>query len=116
MTRLAPCLLLLATLTGCREPEKPAATVAAGDYQVDKLFTVEGCTVYRFLDSGGNKYFTNCSGTTAWSEDCGKGCDPQKGIPGGAHHTERQLSPHEQDNTPIPAMAPVRWNEERYAL
>ncbi|MNJ27762.1 hypothetical protein D3C77_222770 [compost metagenome] len=28
---------------------------------------------------------------------------------------ERQLSPHEQD-TPTPAKAPVRWNEERYEL
>ncbi|WP_095162613.1 hypothetical protein [Pseudomonas sp. Irchel 3F5] len=28
---------------------------------------------------------------------------------------ERQLSPHEQD-TPTPAKAPVRWNEERYSL
>ncbi|MFJ2549560.1 hypothetical protein ACIOVF_24280 [Pseudomonas sp. NPDC087612] len=115
MTRLALCLLLLATLAGCREPDKPAATVVAGTYKVDKLFTVDGCTVYRFLDGGGYKYFTNCSGTTAWSEDCGKGCDPQKGIPGGDHHTERQLSPHEQD-TPTPAKAPVRWNEERYSL
>nr|NLU60008.1 DUF4884 domain-containing protein [Pseudomonas sp. BIGb0427] len=79
MTRLALCLLLLATLAGCREPDKPAATVVAGTYKVDKLFTVDGCTVYRFLDGGGNKYFTNCSGTTAWSEDSGKGCDPQKG-------------------------------------
>ncbi|CAK9889161.1 DUF4884 domain-containing protein [Pseudomonas fluorescens] len=116
MTRLALCLLLLATLAGCREPDKPAATVVAGTYKVDKLFTVDGCTVYRFLDSGSNKYFTNCSGTTAWSEDCGKGCDPQKGVPGGAHRTERQLSRHETQPEPTPALAPGRWIDERYEL
>ena len=117
MTRLALCLLLLATLAGCREPDKPAATVVAGTYKVDKLFTVDGCTVYRFLDGGRDRYFTNCSGSASWSQDCGKGCNPAQEISGGSHQAgnERQLSPHEQD-TPTPAKAPVRWNEERYEL
>ncbi|WP_110970823.1 hypothetical protein [Pseudomonas huaxiensis] len=31
--------------------------------------------------------------------------------------SERQLSPHEQENNgPTPAQAPARWNEERYSL
>ncbi|MNJ76386.1 hypothetical protein D3C77_736580 [compost metagenome] len=29
---------------------------------------------------------------------------------------QRQRHPLEQDNSPTPAMAPVRWNEERYSL
>lgn len=37
-----------------------------------------------------------------------KACQLQAG-------NERQLSPYEQD-TPTPAKAPVRWNEERYEL
>jgi hypothetical protein len=40
-------------------------------------------------------------------------CEPVNQLQAG---NERQLSPHEQDNTPTPAMAPVRWNEERYSL
>ncbi|NBA95545.1 hypothetical protein [Pseudomonas sp. R5(2019)] len=42
----------------------------------------------------------------------GISCIPDSHLQAG---NERQLSPHEQD-TPTPAMAPVRWNEERYSL
>ena len=30
--------------------------------------------------------------------------------------TERQLSPHETQHEPIPALAPGRWIDERYEL
>ncbi|QBF29106.1 hypothetical protein EXN22_16400 [Pseudomonas tructae] len=42
----------------------------------------------------------------------GISCIPDSQLQAG---NERQLSPHEQD-TPTPAKAPVRWNEERYSL
>lgn len=46
---------------------------------VDKLFTHEGCTVYRFRDAGYSHYYAKCAGgtastDTAYSETCGKGC------------------------------------------
>lgn len=119
MTRVALCLLLLTALAGCREPDKPALSVVAGTYQVDKLFTVDSCTVYRFLDGGWTRYFTNCSGSVSWSQDCGKGCNPAQEISGGKHQAgnERQLSPHEQqDNGPTPAGAQALLIEERYSL
>ena len=32
------------------------------NYEVELLFEVDGCKVYRFWD-GGNRYFTTCNGT-----------------------------------------------------
>lgn len=53
-------------------------TVQHGDFNVSKLFTVDGCTVYRFYDSGDFKYFTKCeraeSSSISGEEYCGKNC------------------------------------------
>lgn len=44
----------------------------------------------------------------------GISCIPDSQLRAG---NERQLSPHEQeDNGPTPALAPGRWDEERYSL
>ncbi|WP_038995130.1 hypothetical protein [Pseudomonas putida] len=82
MTRLALCLLLLAT--------SASATENVIDVQHDSQ---RGVTCY--LLNG-----------------VGISCIPDRQLQAG---NERQLSPHEQD-TPTPAKAPVRWNEERYEL
>ena len=82
MTRLALCLLLLAT--------SASATENVIDVQHDSQ---RGVTCY--LLNG-----------------VGISCIPDRQLQAG---NERQLSPHEQD-TPTPAKAPVRWNEERYSL
>lgn len=59
-------------------------SVAAGrDFQVDRLFTVDECTVYRFADSGNWRYFTNCKGTTMTTENCGKNCTREVTVNGG---------------------------------
>jgi hypothetical protein len=46
--------------------------------QVEKLFEVDGCTIYRFRDGPAPRYFTRCSAaapsSVAWDENCGKGC------------------------------------------
>ena len=73
MTRLALCLLLLATLAGCK---------------------FEVC-----IDASGKK----CSQTRA--STCEFKAD-----------TRRQLSPHETQPEPTPALAPGRWIDERYKL
>ncbi|WP_010226265.1 hypothetical protein [Pseudomonas donghuensis] len=82
MTRLALCLLLLAT--------GASATENVIDVQHDSQ---RGVTCY--LLNG-----------------VGISCIPDSQLQAG---NERQLSPREQD-TPTPAKAPVRWNEERYEL
>lgn len=68
-------LMIAALLAGCgggrEEQWKPPA------FDVQPLFTHDGCTVYRFdgMAFGGRHfgYFTNCKGTTEWPVGCGKG-------------------------------------------
>ena len=72
-------LAVLATtmVAGC---EKPAEAVAHAKekFAVERLFTHDGCTVYRFRDYN-PRYFTRCDGitaqsTTTWQGSCGKNC------------------------------------------
>ncbi|MBF8706086.1 hypothetical protein IR016_04695 [Pseudomonas putida] len=83
MTRLALCLLLLAT----------GANAASNiiDVQHDSQ---RGVTCY--LLNG-----------------VGISCIPDSQLPAG---NERQLSPHETQPEPTPALAPGRWIDERYQL
>lgn len=69
---LATSLLALA---GCGKPAESSVR-AGSDFKVDKLFTVDGCTVYRFSDAGHWRYFTNCSGSTAYTNTVGKSAWP----------------------------------------
>lgn len=65
-------IIALLFIASCSKP--PETTHSAGlEFKVDKLFTIDGCTVYRFEDSR-TVYFTNCSGSTKYSETCGKNC------------------------------------------
>ncbi|UVM53543.1 hypothetical protein LOY37_14265 [Pseudomonas sp. B21-012] len=94
MTRFALCLLLLATLAGCdTRPETPPQAL-------DVLHD-------------------DARGVTCWQSSrnyVSLSCLPDWMLQGQLQAgNERQLSPHEQD-TPTPAKAPVRWNEERYEL
>lgn len=72
-------ILVLTVLAGCSKPAETSTQVGK-DFVVEKLFTYEGCTVYRFTDAGYSRYFTNCSGSTSWSETCGKNCTRPVGI------------------------------------
>lgn len=56
-------------LSGCQK-QAETTTRAGVEFQVDKLFTIDGCTVYRFADGGYPRYFTNCSGSAEWVESC----------------------------------------------
>ena len=71
-------ILAVALLAGCGKPAE-TSTAVGKEFVVDKLFTHEGCTVYRFYDGGNSRYYTNC-GSTAWTRQCGKGCTRQEGI------------------------------------
>lgn len=83
MTRLALCLLLLAT--------GASATENIIDIEHDSQ---RGVTCY--LLNG-----------------VGISCIPDSQLQAG---NERQLSPHEKDSGPTPALAPGRWIDERYEL
>lgn len=81
MKILALALAMFA-LFGCEKQAEMSQPAGVG-FQVDKLFTVDGCTVYRF-DDAGRRYFTDCKGSTEWRESCGKNCSRDAGVYGGA--------------------------------
>jgi Domain of unknown function (DUF4884) len=51
--------------TSCKREAKEVAVTNNSSFQVELLFEVDGCKVYRFWD-GGNRYFTQCSGSVQW--------------------------------------------------
>lgn len=66
-TTIVGCVIFL---TACQKDAESLARVGH-DFKVEKLFTHEGCTVYRFDDTR-TVYYTNCQGSTQSS--CGKNC------------------------------------------
>lgn len=60
------CSLLL--LVGCRGDAIKVISTENPDFKVEKLFTHEGCTVYRFVD-GNVVYYSNCNNgsSTQWN-------------------------------------------------
>ena len=83
MIRAAITLAALVLLSGCYKQAESSAT-AGLDFRVERLFTHDGCTVYRFQYFG-TKYFTRCDGSVSaevsWQESCGKSCSRQVSVP-----------------------------------
>lgn len=79
---LIPILIALA-LSGCARHGAETKLSDNAEFDISRLFTVDGCSVYRFADGGNWRYFTNCSGTTMTNESCGKNCSRNVSIPGG---------------------------------
>lgn len=75
VTRVYATLLLALLLAGCNRSPISTASTDNHEVAVDKLFTHEGCTIFRFSDGGYDHYFADCRGATV-SQDhgCGKGC------------------------------------------
>jgi hypothetical protein len=78
---IVPFLLL----AGCSqtEPEKTLAT-SNPQFEVDVIGKVDGCTIYRFRDSGRPHYFVKCAdgaAQTMTNQNCGKNCQYQDHIP-----------------------------------
>ena len=85
-TKIMLSLAALAMVAGCEKPAEAVAHAGIG-FNVERLFTHEGCTVFRFGDAG-SRYFTRCDGvaaqsTTTWQESCGKGCTHPVEVSGG---------------------------------
>ena len=88
-TKIILTLAVLATtmVAGCEKPAESVVRTGAG-FTVERLFTHEGCTVFRFGDGGSIRYFTRCDGiaaqsTTTWQESCGKNCTRPVEVSGG---------------------------------
>lgn len=72
-------ILLSILLSSCEDRGQPVSiTDAADNFNVEKIFKKDNCTVYRFYDSG-NHYFTDC-GETMSTVSCGKHCTRQENI------------------------------------
>ena len=73
-------LIALVVLLGCSKPGESKAPVSNGNFDVTRLFTTDGCTLYRFEDAGENRYFSKCISAMKsevsydTSHTCGKGC------------------------------------------
>ncbi|MDZ5602551.1 hypothetical protein SJI00_07175 [Pseudomonas sp. RP23018S] len=89
MTRLALCLLLLATGVSAHAALPNEVSVIHDD---ERNVT---CWLFWSFNRGGIS------------------CIPDSQLQAGA---DRQLSPHEQQPEPTPALAPGRWIDERYEL
>ncbi|WP_054926223.1 hypothetical protein [Pseudomonas sp. NBRC 111142] len=98
MTRLALCLLLLATGASASEN---VIDVQHDSQRGVTCYLLNGVGISCIPDSQLRP--PNCGAGTEWP------CDGQA-------HNERQLSPHETQPEPTPAMAPGRWIYERYQL
>jgi outer membrane biogenesis lipoprotein LolB len=55
--------LTIVLLTACTG-EAEEKTKVSKNFEVDRLFTHDGCTVYRFMDKGSSHYYVNCNGGT----------------------------------------------------
>lgn len=52
-------LLLIIFLVSCGKNSQETKKTSNKDYDVELLFKVDGCSVYRFKDGDNYKYFTN---------------------------------------------------------
>jgi hypothetical protein len=84
MIRLAFFLALcVAALAACGKRAEGVSPSSNAGVKVERLFTTDGCTVYRFEDYGHYRYFVRCEGGmshTQWQEGSGKTTRPT-GIP-----------------------------------
>lgn len=70
-------------LSACSGKAESAAQSTNGEFQVERLFDADGCTVYRFWDGRHRRYFSKCQGATSqtnWQESCGKSCTREAGV------------------------------------
>lgn len=86
MQRKTRAVVLLGCLwpSGCAANPVSVHATNNDEVPVEKLFTHEGCTVYRFKDVGYH-YYVRCDGPgiamTHSREPCGKGCVVNQDIP-----------------------------------
>ena len=55
-------LIALVVLLGCEKTGEAMVPVSNGNFEVTRLFTTDGCTLYRFKDDGENRYWSKCTG------------------------------------------------------
>lgn len=66
MKRLILIAIAALLLSGCDTEGVGSESTDNDQVVVERLFTVEGCTMYKFRDGWRNIYWTNCPGTTQY--------------------------------------------------
>lgn len=76
VAKIAIIALLSLVVAGCGNKGEQEKQSSNPNFNVTRLFTHEGCAVYRFSDVGAYRYYAVCGGhaSTDWTEGCGKGC------------------------------------------
>lgn len=85
MKRLIILIMAIAASACTKQAMESSTPSGNSNFTVDKLFTQDGCTVYRFYDAG-KRYFVKCTSgdaRTEWREQCGKNCSRPVEIPTG---------------------------------
>lgn len=78
-------ILLIAILciftSGCNQEALSSKQTDNPNFNVEKLFSEDGCTVYRFYDAGIH-YFSKCENNSSVSakHSCGKNCSKEERI------------------------------------
>ena len=68
-------LLIMMLIVSCSKIGTSVSPLnAKDDFEVTLLFTQNECSVYRFIDVGSHRYFTNCQGSVTSRVSCGKNC------------------------------------------
>lgn len=73
---LAVVAMLIVGLSACGRKAEGVAPTSNNNFEIEKLFTHEGCTMYRFEDVY-SRYFMICKDQPSqveWQENCGKNC------------------------------------------
>jgi hypothetical protein len=78
---MGKAILIMLFFTSCAKIAERQADSTKPDFDVEKLFTSEGCAVYRFYDAGHFRYFANCNGSVNHTQQCGKNCTRTETIP-----------------------------------
>lgn len=69
--------MVLLILTGCEKQPISSQQTDNVNFQVDLLFSKDGCNVYRFYDQGRSIYFVKCDNGNLQTQStfsCGKNC------------------------------------------
>lgn len=74
MKKILLAILCLSAISCAKKAEQSAAVGPEKMYRIEKLFTYEDCTIYRFNDVGRYIHYTNCKGQTNSTHSCGKNC------------------------------------------
>ena len=60
-------ILIALIFAGCKREAQQEVQSTNSNFQVELLFEVDGCKVYRFIDCAEVRYFTTCKGAVSWS-------------------------------------------------